>query len=200
LRSKINLLQNLKARTNADLAKPGRFTVTAPKAGIILSADFREALLGKYVRPGDQLIRIGYTDAVNPKLNDWEIELKIPQKHIGQVRNAFNVLKRDELDVDVLFMAESTQAFRAKLHKNKIAHQANVQKDDNNEAEPVVLAWARIDGDDIPADKRITPRLLLSGSEVHTRIRCGDRAMGYSLFYGVYEFAYEKVIFPYFHW
>jgi hypothetical protein len=35
---------------------------------------------------------------------------------------------------------------------------------------------------------------------VHTRIRCGYRAMGYSLFYGVYEFAYEKVFFPYFHW
>jgi hypothetical protein len=36
---------------------------------------------------------------------------------------------------------------------------------------------------------------LLSGTEVHSRIRCGNRPMGYSLFYGVWEFLYEKVVF-----
>ena len=53
---------------------------------------------------------------------------------------------------------------------------------------------------DIRSDSQMPTTLLLSGSEVHTRIRCGPRAMGYSLFYGVYEFTYEKVVFPYFHW
>ena len=54
--------------------------------------------------------------------------------------------------------------------------------------------------DDIALSEQITPELLLSGGEIHTRIRCGNRAMGYSLFYGVWEFLYEKVIFPYAPW
>ena len=29
----------------------------------------------------------------------------------------------------------------------------------------------------------------------NTRVRCGNRAMGYSLFYGIWEFFYEKVVF-----
>ena len=194
-------LDRLKKRVNADLARPGIFTIVAPKNGIILSSDFRENLLGRNVKPGDQLIRIGYTDRDDPKLQDWEVELKIPQKHVGQVLAAYDKLKPgEELDVDVMFMSDTTTCFQAKLPKNKIAAQANAQKDDHNENEAVVLAWARIHGDDIPADWQITPAMLLAGTEVHTRIRCGNRAMGYSLFYGVYEFGYEKVFFPYFHW
>jgi hypothetical protein len=200
LKAKIDMLKRLKERTNADIARPGFFTIAASKAGIILSADFRENLLGKNVKPGDPLIRIGYTDPNNPKLSDWEIELKIPQKHVGQVFRAFE--KNKTLDVDVMFLSNATTSYKARLVKDKVASQANTQKDDNNENEPVVIAWARIHPEkgDIPADGQIPPARLLAGNEVHTRIRCGYRPMGYALFYGVYEFAYEKVIFPYFHW
>ncbi len=197
-RKKIEMLNRLRQRTNADLSKPGIYTIVAPKSGIILSADFRENLLGKNVKPSDPLIQIGFTDPVQPKLSDWEIKLKIPQKHVGQVHRAFEGHPAGyKLDVDVMFLAQTTTSYRAKLSRAKIASQADMQKDDNNESEPMVIAWASIDDADIPADERVPPALLLSGSEVRTRIRCGDRAMGYSLFYGVYEFAYEKLIFPY---
>jgi hypothetical protein len=36
---------------------------------------------------------------------------------------------------------------------------------------------------------------LVTDVGVRTRIRGGDHSMGYSLFYGVWEFLYEKVIF-----
>ncbi|MBI2803617.1 MAG: hypothetical protein HYX68_01370 [Planctomycetes bacterium] len=197
-RVKIQALNRLKQRTNANLSDPGFFTVTAPKSGIVLSADFRENLLGKTVKPGDPLIRIGATDAEHPKIADWEIELKIPQKHVGQVNRAFeSIPPGKELDVDILFLSEPTRSYRAKLRKDKIAKQASAEKNDNNEAEPVVMASARLHGKDIPAGEQVPARLLLSGSGIHTRIRCGDRPMGYSLFYGVWEFAYEKVVFPY---
>ena len=45
-----------------------------------------------------------------------------------------------------------------------------------------------------PADL-LPPELLLSGVEVHGKICCDDHPMGYSLFYGVFEFLYEKVVF-----
>ena len=41
----------------------------------------------------------------------------------------------------------------------------------------------------IPADQFVT------GLEVRTRIRCGDHALGYSMFHGVYEWFYEKIVF-----
>ena len=69
-RKKIDMLKRLKERTNADLARPGFFTITAPRAGIILSTDFRESLLGRSVKSGDRLIRIGYADPNNPKPKD----------------------------------------------------------------------------------------------------------------------------------
>ncbi len=196
LRNKIEVLRRLQQRTNANLAKPGYFTITAPRAGIILTAELRE-LLGRIVKPSDALIHIGFIDPNQAKLSEWEIVLKIPHKHYGQVIRAYDRTDAKELRVDVLSTADATQSFQARLAKDKIARQANAQKDDNTEPEPVVLAWGRINGDDIPAAAQITPSLLLSGGEVHTRIRCGNRPMGYSLFYGVWEFVYEKVIFPF---
>ena len=42
---------------------------------------------------------------------------------------------------------------------------------------------------------RVPHELLLSGTEVHAKVRCGNHRLGYSLFYGVWEFFYEKVLF-----
>src|SRR5262249_13247341 len=145
----------------------------------------------------------GRVDPKDPRLNEFEVELKIPQKHIGQILLAFKTKDPNELlDVDLLLVSRPTQTFKGKLARNKIASEASPDRTENNEADPVVLAWVRLhplknsDGvDDIPADSRVPPGLLVTGTEVHTRVRCGNRAMGYSLFYGVWEFLYEKVVF-----
>ncbi|MBV9121942.1 MAG: hypothetical protein JO112_01120, partial [Planctomycetes bacterium] len=47
----------------------------------------------------------------------------------------------------------------------------------------------------IPPAERLPRDLLVAGTEVHTKIRCGQRPLGYSLFYGVWEFIYDKVVF-----
>ena len=85
--------------------------------------------------------------------------------------------------------------YKGKLPRNKVAAEATPNKDDNNEAEPVTLAWVRLQGDDIPEEYRLPPGHLIAGLDVRTRIRCGNRPMGYSLFYGVWEFVFEKVMF-----
>src|SRR5437016_1006386 len=93
---------------------------------------------------------------------------------------------RDEelvLDVDFLLRSDPTRVFRGKLHRHKVGGEANPSHDEaasaSNEAEPVVVAYVRIDGDDIDADRRVPPELLLSGTEVHAKVRCGTRPMGY---------------------
>src|SRR5262249_4912921 len=117
-------------------------------------------------------------------------------KHIGQVLQAFRAKKPDEeLDVDILLLSAPTQTFKGKLARSKIAGEAVPNTEDANEPDPVVLASVRIDGKDIPPAARLPREMLVTGIEVHSRIRCGNRAMGYSLFYGLWEFFYEKVVF-----
>jgi hypothetical protein len=194
--SKIAELADLRDRTSAVLEDPGKLAVKPSISGIILTSDFRQALLNKTVKPNEPLLRIGYADPKAPRLSDWEVELKIPQKHVGQVLRAFKTTRPDEeLDVDLLLKTAPTAVYKGKLRRDKIALQAQNERDAHDEPEPVVLAWVRVHGDDIPADKRIPFPYLLTGTEVRSRIRCGDRAMGYSLFYGVWEFIYEKIVF-----
>ena len=59
------------------------------------------------------LLRIGRADLNNPKIEDWEIELKIPQKYIGQVLEAFQRLGKNggELEVDLLLVSAPTRIF-----------------------------------------------------------------------------------------
>jgi hypothetical protein len=176
------------ARVNAVQGQPGFFWLKSPISGTVLTSDFREQLTNKYVKPTDQLLRIGDKDM------SWEIELKIPQKHIGQILRAYTK-GQTELDVDILLSTVPTQTFRGKLARNKIGGEAAPNRDENNESEPVVLAYVRIDGPGISESQRVPRNELVAGTEVHAKVRCGNRAMGYSLLYGVWEFIYEKIIF-----
>ena len=75
----------------------------------------------------------------------------------------------------------------------KISAQAIPNKDDHNETDPVFYAYVRVSGDDIAAEDQIPVDLNLASVGVRGKVCCGKHAMGYSLFYGVCEFLYEKV-------
>ncbi len=206
-------LADLKARLNAqDVEKAGQFWIKAPQTGMILTPNIKEKLTGRTVDPKEPLIRIGKVDPKNPKVDNWEIELKIPQKHVGQVLAAFeNEKKRveqipekdrkdwenpgdPELNVDLLLVSQPTATFKAKLKRSRVATEAIPDRTDNNEAEPVVLAYAYVTGPGIPTESQLPTNLLVTGTEVHARVRCGYHPMGYSLFYGVWEFIYENIV------
>src|SRR5262249_41294476 len=139
-------LAEMLQRANADPAEPGRFYIKSPIDGIILTADFRE-ILNRPVKPNEPLLRIGKVDPNNPRLADWEVELKIPQKHIGQVLRAFKTKDpAEELDVDLLLRTKPTAVYKGKLRRDKVALQAQNQRDAHDEPEPVVLAWVRVHG------------------------------------------------------
>jgi hypothetical protein len=176
---RLNLIEN----------EPGHFWIKAPNDGVIMNSGFLENLSGRTVKPSDPLLRIGDKDKA------WEIELRIPQRHIGQIRLAFLGKPADyELDVDLLVASAPTQTYRGKLNRAKISPEANIDRENPAETEPVVLASVHIDGPDIDPDDRIPAELLITGTEVHAKVRCGNRPMVYSLFYGVWEFFYEKVV------
>jgi hypothetical protein len=191
-------LERLRASYDAG---QGRFSVRAPAftpddaaklsklEWTVLNSNFRQELTDRTVQPNEPLLRLG------AKSGPWEIDMKIPQKHIGQVLEAFELEHKDWLDVDFLLRSDPTRKFKGILLRDKIAGEADPSHDDTGEAEPVVIAKVRIDGEDIPEEFRVPRELLVSGTEVHAKIRCGKRPMGYSLFYGVWEFFYDKVVF-----
>lgn len=183
-------LEEMAKRTHADLANPGHFWVRSPQPGTVLNWDFRENLTNRQVKPSDPLIRIG------DKTGRWEIELKIPHKYVGQVLLAFPAADpAAELDVDIMLLSDPTRTFRGKLARMHVGGEATPNKEDPSDAEPVLLASVRLDGPDIDEEYRVPPELLVPGTEVHAKVRCGQRRLGYSLFYGVWEFFYEKVVF-----
>jgi hypothetical protein len=184
------LLENLKNRINADDRVPGGFVLVCPMPKAkVLSYDFRENLTGKYVQPNEQILRLGNVD------DEWQIEVKIPQKYAGHVLEAFELEHKNELDVWIVPFTSPTETFKGKLSRDDIAGEAVPNLDDKNESEPVVKCWIRIDGKDIPEDVRFRRDLLLADTEVEVKINCGNRPMGYSLFHGIWEYFYEKVVF-----
>jgi hypothetical protein len=195
-RGKTRELNALRERTNSEPTTPGDFWLRSPIDGTVLNYGFREKFIGKEIKPSEQVLRVGHVNGT------WEIELRIPQKHIGQVLSAFEKNHGRDLDVDLLLMSAPTHVYKGKLARNSIAGEANPNTEDTNESDPVVWASVRIEGRpgpdgqlDIPKADQLPEDMLVTGTEVHSRIRCGNRAMGYSLFYGLWEFFYEKVVF-----
>jgi RNA polymerase sigma factor (sigma-70 family) len=165
--SKAALLADLLERTNSIVNRPGHFAVRSPINGTLLSLN-HESLLNRFVKPHESLLRVGAVDAKNPKSSEWEVELRIPQEQIGQVLQAFGKNGfDDELDVDLVLATVPTKTFRGKLKNAKIALRADAQ----NEVEPVVLAWVRISGSDIPQADQVPAWTLLIGTKVRARIR-----------------------------
>ena len=156
----------------------------------VLNGNFREEFLGRTARPSDPILRLGAKDG------PWEIELRIPQKHISQVLRAFErVGEGQPLDVDFLLKTDPTRTYRGKLYRDKIASEAIPNRDEKDEPEPEVIAFVSIDDPSIDRDYALSREALTSGTEVHAKIKCGKHRLGYALFYGVWEFFYEKVVF-----
>jgi hypothetical protein len=170
LQVKSEQLESLLRKTNSR-ATPGEFSIKSPINGILLSSASREFLTGRFVKPNESLLHVGATDAKDPKMWDWQVELRIPEKHLGQLLQAYrSAAPEEELDLDLLLTTLPTRTFAGKLAKSKIASQASVNGV-NNTTEPFHLGLVRISGADIPAECRLPPELLLAGTEVRALIR-----------------------------
>ena len=85
--------------------------------------------------------------------------------------------------------------YLGRLYQDDLSAEAVPNKNDHDENEPVVTAYVKLNLDDIPPEKRVPESQFVAGLEARTRVRCGDHALGYSLFHGVWEWFYEKVVF-----
>ena len=164
------------------------------KEWTVLNSNFKEELTNVTVKPSDKLLWLGAKDG------PWEIEMKIPQKHIGQVLQSFH----GDHNEGAGRRFPAAQRPDAQVQRQAAAGQdrrrSPVNKEDKDEAEPVVLAYVRIDNDDpdlpkIDDGSLLPPEMLLPRHRSPRQDLLRHHPMGYSLFYGVFEFLYEKVVF-----
>lgn len=211
-RDKMRLQEELRKRREEDLNeylrftharpdRPGAFELLAPSFTLeekqrvnhpqwtILSGNFKDDWGERTARPSDAVLKLGAKDG------PWEIEMRIPQKHIGQVMKAYERNGGQALDINFLLRSDPTRHYRGKLYRDKIASEAVPNRDEKDESEPEVIAYVTIDDPDIDPAYRLSRESLTSGTEVHAKVRCGKHRLGYALFYGVWEFVYEKVVF-----
>jgi hypothetical protein len=193
--------------------RAGYFRATAPKFDpllarelgasrwTVLNDDRRENMIGRTLRPNEELMRVGNLEGA------WQVKLDIPQRNVGQVLKAFadpdahkiemDPIKgeRKYLVVDVLLASQPDTSYEGRLYHDELSKEAVPNKNEHDENEPVVTAWVKLNVSGIPEENWVPRNHLVTGLEVRTRVRCGKHALGYTLFHGVYEWFYEKVIF-----
>lgn len=191
---------------------PGYFHVIAPdfdelarargqSRWTVLNDDRRENLLGRTLRPSEELLRLGNLQGA------WHVKLDIPQRNVGQILRAFanpnahfveNDPRKGErkyLLVDVLLSSQPDTSYQGRLYRDEMAAEAVPNKNEHDENEPVVTAYVKLNVEGIPPEKQVPREMFVTGLEVRTRVRCGQHPLGYTLFHGVWEWFYEKVIF-----
>ncbi|QJW96469.1 efflux RND transporter periplasmic adaptor subunit [Frigoriglobus tundricola] len=167
----------------------------------VLNDDRRENLIGRTLRPNEDIMRLGNLEGA------WQAELKIPQRNIGQVLKAFadpdsHLIEKDPvrgdrkyLVVDVLLSSQPDKSYEGRLYRDDVAAEAVPNKNEHDENEPVVTAYVKLNVAGIPEENWVPRNHFITGLEVRTRVRCGKHALGYTLFHGVWEWFYEKVVF-----
>jgi hypothetical protein len=208
-------MRNLVVVYNMDPIRPGYFSARTPRKFSVdldrpsgqsrwkvLNDDRRENMKGRTLRPSEELMRVGNVEG------DWHAELKIPQRNIGQIRRAFadpryhkvetaqgRHFGKKYLEVDVLLRSEGDTSYRGRLYEDGVTAQAVPNRNEHDETEPVVTAYVKLNIPEIPREQWVPGEQFVTGLEVSVKIRCGDHSLGYSMFHGVWEWFYEKVVF-----
>jgi biotin carboxyl carrier protein len=161
-------------------ASPRKSPVFAPLTGQVLTFDAKEKLLGKTVKTGDPLLRLGCTNG------PWEVELYIPEKEAARVRAAIFRAAPDSVDVDLLLASDPTRVYRGAISLKSLAGETTVRNDKIVLAARVTIAdsWLRNQLETMPV-----------GVEVHARIRCGTASAGHVWFDEIWNFLYERLVF-----
>lgn len=202
-----NLIESDRGYFQARAPELDLFKVSDPRNRVwtVLNNDNRTELNRRTVKTNEPLVRLGAVDG------PWRVELRIPQRNIGQVQRAFSTdglheveespdptnpgraTAKKYLPVDMVFAGSETQPFRGKLYFADLGAEAVPNQNDQSESEPVVIAYVQVDPAQFPEEDR--KALFVAGLEVRTKIRCGSHSLGYSWFHGVWEWFYEHVIF-----
>ena len=147
-----------------------RLIVLAPEAGVVTSWNLDQSLLHRPVRQGDALFQ-----QIDPS-GRWAIELNIVEDRSGYVARRISELAEGEkLTVDFVLATDAETRFTGTVRE--LASHTELTA-----AGHIVRAVIDLD----PAK----PPPLRDGTEVHARLNCGPRPIGFVLFRELLEVVY----------
>jgi hypothetical protein len=159
---------------------PMASSLRAPQDGMVITFDPNDRLLSREVTPSDPLIQIADLKS------DWEIELRIPESHVGHIREAIEQSKDGRLEVDILIASHpESRRFKGSLSLADLAGAVEMHENEAN-------LLARVQLVDMTRDELDK---MSVGTDIKAKIRCGNRPVGYVWFHELWEFFYEKVLF-----
>lgn len=163
-------LVGLKTQHGVLKQRESELLVRAERAGVVVTFQVQELLLRRPVRRGELLLEI--MDDTGP----WRLELKIPERHIGHLREAQG--QAESLPVEFVLGTRPDTTWTGTL--DRLATRTSTSED----GEHIVEAYASI-GNDV-TDRRI-------GADVRAKIDCGHRSLGYVLFGDAIDFVRRRV-------
>lgn len=150
--------------------------------GIVVTFDVKEKLENRPVQRGQVLMEVA------DPTGDWEIELYMPEKRIGLVREAQKNLAdqfpNGELRVSFILASQPDQKLTGKIVE---IHKTAEVRDEMGNTVLVRVAF----------DKELVPNPNM-GASVTGKIYCGERSIGYVWFYDLIAFIQQKIIFRWF--
>ena len=151
-------------------------TLRAPLAGQVVRWDLIRSLESRPVRQGQLLMQV-----VDPA-GSWEIELRIPDRHVRHVLAAQAAAKESNgLPVRFLFRMSPAKTYSAKLDT------VNLATDLDQDGELSTFGKVTLDPKEIP-DLRL-------GSSVIAKLNCGRRSLGFVWLRELLEFLQTRVLF-----
>lgn len=161
-----------------------QFSIRSPIDGVITTFEVND-LKGKTVKPGEKLLEIAKIDGA------WEVQLNIPEMHVGKIREALAKSEKRQLNVRLWISTDPNTYYEGTLNENGMG--GMVSHVSENEA---VLKCRVEIGDDL---RKEIDRLKGIGMPVEVmvqaKVNCGNRSIGYVWFYQLWEFFFEHVVF-----
>lgn len=162
--------------------KERNLQVVSQIEGLVVTFDVKEKLENRPVQRGQVLMEVA-----DPK-GEWEVELYMPEKRIGLVREAQKALAdqfpNGDLRVTFILASQPDQKLTGRIVE--IHKTAEVREEMGN----TVLVRVAFDKSQVP-----NPNM---GASVTGKIYCGERSIGYVWFYDLIAFIQQKVLFRWF--
>lgn len=172
-------LETFNKYTGGDL-----FSVRSPIDGVVTTFDLTE-LKGKTVKPGEKLLEVAKIDGA------WEVQLNIPEAHIGKIREALTQSEKRQLDVRLWISTEPNTYYQGTLGETGMGGMVS----HISESEVVLKCRVEI-GDDLRAKiEQLKGDGMPVEVMVQAKVNCGNRSIGYVWFYQLWEFFFEHIVF-----
>lgn len=150
--------------------------VRSPIDGRVTTWDLRNLLDERTVQPGQVLMSVA--DATGP----WELEVLMPEDHMGYVARAQRQFNKDDLDVSYILANDPGQKHDGRIKAVHLV--AEARGDEGN----TVMVYVDINKADLGDD-------LTQGAGVSARVDCGKRSVGFVWFHDLLEFVQSRILF-----